>query len=76
MLTVNVTELRTHLPEYLGKVRAGQEVAVTSRGRIVARIVPDSDNAVRARQALASLRGSCAIGDVVSPLDEAWDAGR
>jgi prevent-host-death family protein len=76
MITVNVTALRNHLPEYLGKVRAGQEVAVTSRGRVVARIVPDTDASARARDALRSLRGSCTIGDIVSPVGERWDADR
>jgi prevent-host-death family protein len=76
MITVNVTALRNRLPEYLGKVRAGEEITVTSRGRVVARIVPDTESAARARQALKSLRESCTIGDVVSPLGEAWDADR
>jgi antitoxin (DNA-binding transcriptional repressor) of toxin-antitoxin stability system len=33
MLQVNVAELRNHLPTHLGKVKSGEEVAVTSRGR-------------------------------------------
>jgi len=76
VITVNVTALRNRLPEYLGRVRAGEEVAITSRGRVVARIVPDTDSSARAQQALKSLRGSCTIGDVVSPTGEPWDADR
>lgn len=76
MITVNVTALRNRLTEYLGRVRAGEEVAITSRGRVVARIVPDTDSAARAQQVLKSLRGACTIGDVISPTGERWDADR
>lgn len=76
VITVNVTALRNRLPEYLGRVRAGEEVAITSRGRVVARMVPDTDSATRARQMLKSLRGSCTIGDVISPTGAQWNAER
>lgn len=76
MITVSVTALRNRLPEFLGRVRAGEELAITSRGRVVARIVPDADSAARARLALKSLRGSCTVGDVVTPTGDAWDADR
>jgi prevent-host-death family protein len=33
-------ELKAHLSQYLDRVRAGQEVVVTDRGRPVAKLVP------------------------------------
>lgn len=39
-MEVGVRELRGRLSDYLAKVRDGQEVVVTERGRAVARIVP------------------------------------
>lgn len=74
MNTVNITELRQHLPAYLKQVQAGQEIAITLHGRTVARIVPDSDVSVReaATARLAGLRGKMIVGDVLSPLDTEW----
>lgn len=74
MIRVNVTELRNHLPAYLGKVKTGEEVAVTSRGKVIARLVPEVDECSAARLRLEALRKDCWIGDVLSPTGEAWEA--
>jgi prevent-host-death family protein len=37
---VGVRELKTRLSAYLDSVKEGQEIAVTERGRVIARIVP------------------------------------
>jgi prevent-host-death family protein len=42
MAEVGVRELRDHLSRYLDKVRDGEEVVVTDRGRAIARVVPIS----------------------------------
>lgn len=39
-MEVGIRELRDHLSRYLGRVREGQELVVTDRGRPVARLVP------------------------------------
>ena len=39
-LEVGVRELRNHLSRYLDRVRDGDEVVVTDRGRAIARVVP------------------------------------
>lgn len=39
-MVVGVRELKSHLSEYLGRVRAGESLVVTDRGRPVARLVP------------------------------------
>lgn len=38
--TVGVRELRQNLSKYLDRVRAGEDLVVTERGRVVARLVP------------------------------------
>lgn len=74
MRSVNVTELRQHLPAYLESVRQEGEIAVTLHGRTIARIVPDSDIPARdaARSRLAALRGKMIAGDVLAPLESDW----
>lgn len=76
MIQVNVTEFRKHLPAYLDKVSTGEEVALTSRGKVVARLVPEVDESLKAREWLAEIRAKSWVGDVTSPLDEAWEVMR
>ncbi|GGI09189.1 type II toxin-antitoxin system Phd/YefM family antitoxin [Egicoccus halophilus] len=40
MAEAGVRELRDHLSRYLERVRAGEELTVTDRGRPIARLVP------------------------------------
>ena len=70
MRDVNITELRAHLPSYLRQVAEGEEIRVTQRGRVIARIVPEQSQRARARAALAGLSKSARIGDVESPVAE------
>ncbi len=72
MRDVNITELRAHLPCYLRQVAEGEEIRVTQKGRVIARIVPDQSQRAQARAALAELSKSARIGDVESPVAEAW----
>lgn len=74
MAKVNVTELRQNLPSYLAEVRKGHEIEVTSRGRVIARIVAGEDLATAARARLLAARKRCRIGDVTSPGTESWSA--
>ena len=74
MIKINVTELRNHLPAYLGKVKSGEEVAVTSRGKVIARLVPEVDECCAARLRLEAIRQESSVGDVLSPIGELWEA--
>jgi len=74
MEPINVTELRQHLPSYLGKVQQGEEIQVTLHGKIIARIVPVRDETAAARLRLLAMRKQCRIGDIISPSGEEWDA--
>ncbi|TAJ77746.1 MAG: type II toxin-antitoxin system prevent-host-death family antitoxin [Gallionellaceae bacterium] len=77
MLEVSVTTFRNHIPDYLEKVRNGEDIALTSKGKIIAKLTPPSGNERQsARQQLAALRATSRIGDVVSPLNADWEAGR
>ena len=73
MQQVNVTELRAHLPHYLQLAKEGEEIIVISRGHDVARISPPISRSESARERLKSLRAQCIVGDVLSPLEAAWD---
>ena len=76
MTVVNVTELRQNLPAYLADVRKGKEIEVTSRGKVIARIVAGGESHDEARARLLAARKRCRIGDLVTPTGAAWDAER
>ena len=71
---VNVTELRAQLPRYLARVRRGETIVVTARGKPVARLSPLTHLIGDARQRLSALREKARIGDVVSPVAAQWNA--
>ena len=74
MTRVNITELRKHLPGYISRVSKGEELTITSHGKILAKIVPDTDPVVIATERLKKLRGTAIAGDIISPTDTAWSA--
>jgi len=76
MLEVSITTFRNHIPVYLDKVRKGEDIALTSRGKVIARLLPPEDERQNARQRLAELRATSRIDDVISPLVEEWEVDR
>lgn len=74
MSSINVTELRQHLPEYLKQVQAGEEISITLHGKTIARIVPEAKENKReaALKRLEALRGTVIVGDILGSLDEEW----
>jgi prevent-host-death family protein len=74
MNSVNVTELRQHLPDYLKQVQQGEEIAITLHGKTIARIVPNRKGNEReaALKRLEALRGKMIADDILAPLDEEW----
>jgi prevent-host-death family protein len=79
MKDVKVTVLRQKLPEYLARVRRGERLRVTSRGRAIAELSPPSAAKDEAQAARERLRGS--VRRYQRPLDpvvdpDEWDANR
>lgn len=76
MQTVNVTEFRAHLPNYLNMVQMGEEVVISSRGKVVARLVPDEQTSEQqlAMAQVLKWRGTVITGDIMEPFDEVWTA--
>lgn len=58
MEEVKVTELRQNLPAYLAKVKRGQRVRITSRGKVIAELAPPSASREEVEAARGRLRGS------------------
>lgn len=74
METVNISELRANLLNYLKKAKEGHEIIITSHGEILATIVPPIDQIQQAKAKLKQLAKSAVVKDVVSPTKDKWDA--
>ena len=74
MEKVAVSEFRANLLVFLKRVERGEGITLTSRGREVARIMPPENKREEARAALEELRKTAVVGDVVSPVEEEWEA--
>ena len=72
MIKVNITKFRQNLPSYLTRVAAGEQFQITVKGKVVARLEPDLDEAELARKRLGDYRGQSVVGDVLSPLPASW----
>ena len=68
MPEINITELRNRLPYYLKQVEKGTELRITSRGKAIARIIPEKDEVEAARNRLMKLRGTMIRGNIIKPV--------
>lgn len=74
MEKVGISTLRENLSIYLKKVQQGEIITITSRGHDMAKLVPVEDKRVKSREILRELGKNASIGDIVSPIDEEWEA--
>lgn len=74
MMTVGISEFRASMNTILHRVHKGEVITLTSRGAEVAKLVPPDFVQAAARQELDQLRQTAVVGDVLSPLDDPWDA--
>lgn len=73
MKVANVSELKAKLSKYLARVKAGEEVVVTQRGRAVAKLVPipQAEDPELARLRALERRGLVRVGRARVP-DRFW----
>ena len=74
MEKVGISTLRENLSIFLKKVQKGQVITITSRGHEMARLVPAEDKREKSRELLRKLGKNAFIGDILSPIDEEWEA--
>ena len=78
MTTVGISDFRATMNAILQKVQNGEVITLTSRGVVIARLVPPDFAQFAARQGLENLRQTSIVGDVLSPVEEEhrWNAGQ
>jgi len=75
MQTVNISDFRANLLEYLKKANQGEQIMVTTNGKLIATITAPIQQKQLAREQLNNLATSASLQDVTSPIDSDWDAG-
>ncbi len=74
MDTIAVSELRANLMKILKEIKAGSEINITSRGKVIAKLVPPDNVAYKAKVKLAEVAESAVLYDLTTPIDEQWEA--
>ena len=74
MLMVNISDLRANLLKYLEKASRGEQITVTTNGKVLATITAPADSKANARKQLDQLVATARIDDVTSPIGSQWDA--
>jgi antitoxin (DNA-binding transcriptional repressor) of toxin-antitoxin stability system len=74
MQSIAVSELRENLMKILKDIEHGSSLDITSRGRVVAKLVPPNFTRKLARKKLIEIGKKAKINDVISPIDEKWEA--
>ncbi|MGD8782331.1 MAG: type II toxin-antitoxin system prevent-host-death family antitoxin [Ignavibacteria bacterium] len=73
MQSVAVSELRANLVAVLEKIKKGSTINITSRGKVVAKLVPPDESKKLAEDILLQVRKNAKLHDVVSPVSEKWN---
>jgi len=76
MENIAVSVLRSKIMRVLKEVEVGSTINITSRGKVVARLVPPDFNCRIAKDKLKALSKTAVIHDVLSPINETWKAGQ
>lgn len=74
MSSIAVSQLRANLMKVLKNIERGDSINITSRGKVIARLVPPEESKQAAEMKLNKIRKSAKIHDVLSPLSEEWEA--
>ncbi len=74
MDTIAVSEFRANIMKILKEVEHGSNINITSRGKVVAKLVPPDYTREKAREKLKEISKNAMLGDVISPIDAQWEA--
>ena len=74
MQTINISDFRANLLKYLEIAGAGEQISITSNGRLLATVTAPAQQRDAAKKKLKALAGGAKIYDVTTPLNEDWDA--
>lgn len=74
MESIALNQIQENIDEFLEKIRKGNFFMITFEGREIGKFVPADDVRKNARKKLEQLRKTAVVEDVLSPIDEEWEA--
>ena len=72
METIAVSDLRVNLMKVLKEIEHGAIINITSRGKVVAKLIPPEYSKEIAKKKLKEISKTAVIQDVISPIDVQW----
>ena len=75
-MEVQVSDFRRRLAHWLRKAEAGEAGVIRKGKRVVARLTPARGERAAAAERLRAARANAHIGDVLTPIDDDWEAGQ
>ena len=73
-MDINITDFRANLLKYLKLAQLGEEIVITSKGKPLANITPPTEQKEIALKKLKNIAKTPMIGDVITPINNNWDA--
>lgn len=73
MQTINISDFRANLLKYLEVAGSGEQLLVTSNGKLLARISAPEDKKEIAKKQLTSLATTAKIHNVMAPTESEWE---
>ena len=73
-MDINITDFRANLLKYLKLAQLGEEIVITSKGKPLVNITPPTEQKEMALKKLKNIAKTAMIGDVITPINNNWDA--
>lgn len=74
MESIALNQIQENVDEFLKKIRNGKFLLITFEGREIGKFVPTGGVMETARKKLEQIRKTAVVEDVLSPIDEEWEA--
>lgn len=74
METIAVSNLRSSLMKVLKEIERGATINITSRGKVIAKLVPPDYTKKEAKNKLREVGKTAVIHDIISPIESQWKA--
>ena len=72
METIAVSKFRANMMKVLKEIEIGTFINITSRGKVIAKLVPPDSIRVNAKNKLKEISKTAVLHDVISPIDAQW----
>ena len=73
METIAISELRANLMKVIADIQHGSKIYITSRGKVVAKLVHPDEDKENAKKRLKEIGKTAVLQDIITPIDVQWE---